>query len=265
MKSEKSFRKNLFGGFNTRDVVNYLAQVSKERREETEALRAGMEKLRRERDELAGGEPVEPVQAPEPAEYTAPADRTELDELQTKLDAVIAERENEREASERFVRERTAFENDRSSMQDALTRCEQEKGALAAERAKWGAERAELMEERQKLLMERDAVIAEAARLKRDMDAASISKERMEREGKEAENIRNETARLVSETRARFNDMSEKSRSSALEIVLELDRMRGFFTKLPDRIAELEGILAQMESDPRPRIRAFVPPRIEET
>jgi hypothetical protein len=272
VKSEKSFRRNLFGGFNTRDVVNYLAQASKERREETEALRAGMEKLRRERDERApdppqmpgpdvpGEQPVGPI----PAEELNVL-RSERDELLKKLDDFITERETGRESSERLAREQTAFENDRSSMQDALTRCEEEKAALAAERAKWGEERAALLEERQKLLMERDAFIAEAERLKREMESASISRERTEREEKETANIRSELARLVTETRARFDEMNEKSRASALEVVLELDRMRGFIAKFPERIAELESILTQLENDPRPRIREFVPPRIEET
>ncbi|MCL2004164.1 MAG: hypothetical protein FWG72_09215 [Oscillospiraceae bacterium] len=282
MKSEKSFRKNIFGGFNTRDVVTYLAQTSKERREETEALRAGADKLRCERDELLaqrdGG-----VQTPFPAADTAELDtlraqlheaRAERDGLKEKLDAVIAEHQNEKAAAETYERERAAFESDRSALLDTLTRREEEQAALADERAQWGVERAELLEERQKLLMERSTYIHEAARLKQESENAGLSKDRMEREEREAaqraetarvhaENVRRETARLIAETRARFDEMTEKSRASALEIVLELDRMRGFFTRLPERIAEPEQILKQMEGDPRPRIREFVPPRLD--
>jgi chromosome segregation ATPase len=283
MKSEKSFRRNLFGGFNARDVVKYLAQVSKERREETEALRAGADKLRKERDELLvqlEGNSLPPTAAADAAErdelrlqfYEM---RKERDELQDKLEKLTAQRENEIASSEEYRRERAAFESDRSAMLDALTRREEETAELANERAKWGAERAGLLEERQKLLMERGSHIGEAARLKQELENAGMSRERREREEREAaqrvenarahaDNIRTETARLITETRARFAEMAEKSRVSSLEVVLELDRMRGFFTKFPERFAEPEQILSQLEGDPRPRIREFVPPRIED-
>ncbi|MDR0326022.1 MAG: hypothetical protein LBI19_08030 [Oscillospiraceae bacterium] len=272
MKSEKSFRRNLFGGFNTRDVVNYLTQVSKERREEFDALRAGAEKLRRERDELlaggavAGGVQTVAVAAEDDAErdelriqfYEM---RKERDELQMRLDTTLAERESERIAAERFERERAVFEGDRASMHDSLTRSEQEQAELASERAVWCAERAELMEERQKMLMLLERAGATQERIEREESEAA---ERIEQMRSQAEAVRRETARLIAESRARFDEMTERGRSSALEIVLELDRMRGFFARFPERFAEPEQILAQMEQDPRPHVRDFVPTEFEE-
>ncbi|MDR0293393.1 MAG: hypothetical protein LBH95_04490 [Oscillospiraceae bacterium] len=311
MKSEKSFRKKIFGGFNSRDVVDYLAQMSRERREETEALRAGADKLRRERDALlaernaedfgriadgaAGpgcfpsGDTAALMEEREEMSIRFYEMRKERDALQSRLDAVLRERAGERESNESFTRERAAFESDRASMLDALTRREQERAELAGERSSWYTERSELLEERQRLLMERGGLAAETIRYKAEAESllqknralaeeikhAGAARERIEREEREAgerlenaraqaESARLETARLITETRVRFNEMMEKSRASALESVLELDRMRGFLARFPDRFAETEQILTQMENDPRPYVREFVPPAFDE-
>ena len=272
MKSEKSFRKSLFGGFNTQDVVTYITRTSKAHREEVEALRAGADKLRRERDALAGGAApaaVAPV-PPAPAEDAGERDelriqfyemRKERDALRSELDAVLVRQEGERAAAERFERERAAFENDRSAMLDALTRREQEQAELAGERASWCAERSELLEERQKLLMDLENAGATRERIEREEREAG---ERLEHIRSQAETARQETAKLIAQSRALFGEMTEKSRASALEVVRELDRMRGFFTRFPERFAEPEQLLAQWQNDPRPFVREFVPPAFEE-
>lgn len=312
MKSEKSFRKSVIGGFNTRDVVDYLAQMSKERREETEALRAGADKLRRERDAVlseknarVSGQVHKPTTAQVgEAVATLIAERDELarrvtelrneldasreksvlpeegseagelealrlqfyemrkerDELSTRLDTVLAERESERAAIENFERERAAFESDRSAMLDTLTRREQEKAELAGERSSWYVERSELLEERQRLLLERDGLRSEVARLKDQVDALTEAGHARA----QADTIRQDTARMIAETRSRFDELMASGRSSALEIVLELDRMRIFFARFTERFDEMEQGIAQLENDPRPRVREFVPATFED-
>ena len=271
MKSENSFRKNMFGGFNSHDVVKYIKKKTNEHREEVEALRAGADKLRRERDALL----TERGMAAGDGQVAVPPDtseqdelriqfyemRKERDELHARLEATLSEREGERDASVRFVRERDAFESDRSAMLDTLTRREQEKAELVNERAAWCAERAELIEEKQQMLMQLEQAGATRERIEREEREAE---ERISLARSQAETIRGETARLIAQSRARFGEMTEKSRSTALEIVLELDRMRGFFARLPERFAEPEQILAQLENDPRPYVRAFVPTAFDE-
>ncbi len=320
MKS-KSFRKSIVGGFNTRDVVDYLAQMSKERREETEALRAGADKLRRERDnalaergkrdpagrqhaaqaEVASlvderdrlAKKVETletelqeirVERSVPEEGSASEEleaqrlrfyemRKERDELREQLDSAIAEREAEHDSISSALKEKAVFEGERDSVIDTLTKREQELAEIVNERAAWLDERARLIDERQELLAEREGTIEKIAALNgniqklaervraltEEMEQADRSKETLERNLREAETVKTETARMIAETRARFNEVMSEGKASSLEIVLELDRMRGFFARFAERFAETEQGIAQLESDPRPRVREFVP------
>jgi len=255
----------MFGGFHPQDVVNYIAKKNREYKEELEALRSGADKLRRERDGLLSGEapsPSEPKYASVgSAPQTSSADSTdelriqfyamrrERDELRTKLDTMSFDRESERSAMERFERERSVFEGDRSSLFTALTRREEEKAELAKERA-------DLLEENQRLSLLIDQAGATREQIKLEREDAERHLDDLKTQSAA---VRQETARLISESRAFFDDMNEKSRTSALEIVLELDKMRAFFTRFPERFADTGQILSKLESDPRPFMREFKP------
>jgi chromosome segregation ATPase len=253
----------MFGGFHPQDVVNYIAKKNREYKEELEALRSGADKLRRERDGLITGDPPSSSEpkyasvgsAAQTADSTDElriqfyAMRRERDELRAKLDTLSFDRESERSAMERFERERSVFEADRSSLFTALTRREEEKAELAKERA-------DLLEENQRLtlLLEQAGATREQIKMERE-DA----EKRLEDLKTQAVSVRQETARLITESRTFFDDMNEKSRTSALEIVLELDKMRSFFTRFPERFADTGQVLSKLESDPRPFMREFKP------
>jgi chromosome segregation ATPase len=314
----KSFRKSIVGGFNTRDVVDYLAQMSKERREEAEALRAGADKLRRERDDAVAArgksgrqhaaqaevaslveerdslakraEALDAELAALKLERAMPEDgsasserealllqfyemRKERDTLKEKLEAAEARRKAESESISRAFREKAVFEGERDSVIGTLTRREQELADIVNERAAWLSERAHIMSERQELLAEREAAngriaalsgnlqkLAERVRaLTEEMEQTDRSREALERNLREAEAVKAETARLIADTRARFNEVIAEGKASSLEVVLELDRMRGFFARLSDRFGETEQGLSKLASDPRPRVREFMP------
>lgn len=322
----KSFRKSIVGGFNTRDVVDYLAQMSKERREESEALRAGADKLRRERDDAVaargGRDPAGRQHAAQaevaslveerdrlakrveslevelqsakldraiPEEGSVSQEREELllqfyemrkerDDLREKLDVTVAKHEAESNSFSRAREEKAIFESERDSVINTLTRREQELADIVNERAAWLEERARLVDERQELIAEREGAagkiaalnnnvqkLAERVRsLTEEMEQADRSKEALERNIREAETVKTETVRLIAETRARFTEVMSEGKASSLEIVLELDRMRGFFARFAERFAETEQGIAKLESDPRPRVREFVPETFDE-
>jgi chromosome segregation ATPase len=275
MKSEKAFRRCMFGGFHPHDVVNYISKKTKEYREELEALRSGADKLRRERDALLAEQPsADAPPVPAPAVTAAPSPvkdnsamdelriqfyemRRERDDLRSKLDSLTYAREAERETVASFERERAAFESDRASLLTTLTRREEEKAELANERAAWFAEKAELTEERQRLVHALKNADVSREQMKREEEETA---RRLEDAKAQAAAVRQETAKLIAESRAFFDDMNEKSRASALEIVLELDRMRAFFARFPERFADPGQILSRLESDPRPHVREFTPP-----
>jgi DNA repair exonuclease SbcCD ATPase subunit len=280
----------MFGGFHPHDVVNYISKKTREYREELEALRSGADKLRRERDTLLAEQdkppadfPPEPVYVPVVAAPPAPPpDNTALDELRaqlderrvqfyemcrerdglrSKLEALTQAQEAGREAMESFERERDAFEGDRASLMTALTRREEEKAELANERAAWFAEKAELIDERKSLLLAVEQAGASREQMRREEEESA---RRLEDVKAQAANVRQETAKLIAQSRAFFDEMNEKSRASALEIVLELDRMRAFFARFPERFADPGQILSKLESDPRPHMREFKPQVFEQ-
>jgi hypothetical protein len=180
----------------------------------------------------------------------------ERDELCSKLEALTLAQEEERGDLEKYRREREAFEGDRASLLDAITRSEEEKAELANERAAWFTEKAELIQEKESILLAMEQAGASREQIKKEEEESA---RRIEEVKSQAAAVRAETAKLISQSRAFFDEMNEKSRNSALEIVLELDRMRGFFAKFPERFADPGQILSKLESDPRPYLREFKP------
>ena len=247
MKKEQSFRKTVVGGFNRRDVIDYLARAAKERREETEALRAGAEKLRRERDDALEAAVIPPQGTPggeyEEMRLRFYDMRGRLDEAVTRAETLQAERDAAQTALERFQQENAVFISDREAMQEAFTRVEGEVASLTAERAEW--------------LGERSAIQDELERMRRTLEQAGATREKTEA-------LRHETATLISDTVGHFNEFMAAGRNAALETVLELDRSRAFFASFDGRFAELVKAAAALNDDPRPRLKEFTPKPFEE-
>jgi len=230
MKSEKSFRKNLVGGFNTRDVVEYLAQMAKERRDETEALRAGAEKLRRERDAALDNPPP------------PPADTQEAENLRRRLDILARENEALKQTAAVLDTRMAELQSQLAGRQEQVKQLEQR---------------------RQEEHARADAAQSQAAEAQSKADAAQSKAEEAQSQAAaaqaRAEALESAAGQIIADTRQNFDDAMAHGRSAALSIVLELDKMRDFFAHFTDNFTVAEESIVRMETTRKHLVRTFVP------
>ena len=236
MKSEKSFRKAVIGGFNRRDVAEYLSQMSRERREECEALKAGADRLRAERD----------------AAITA---RNALEDRLAQYSITSAEWETATAEHQAGRKELATAQEQNAELTQDLAGWKFQAESLARELSEIGLTKARLAE------ME-----AESARRAAETESEAASRaEKITAEAEaRAQASRDELYGLVSELRQKCGLVKSDAQAAALTVVLELDKMRDWFAKFTDRFTEIDEKLAGLESDPRPQVRAFVPEMFEE-
>ena len=114
--NDKMFRKKMFGGFHSDDVVEYLSQLSQERQEEIEALRIGAEKLRRERDAAL----LSKISEPSENQDLAP----ELDALRAQVEGLVFEREENQRNLEKLRSQLDLLEKERGDLLEKLANVE---------------------------------------------------------------------------------------------------------------------------------------------
>lgn len=166
MKNEKSFRKTVAGGFNTRDVVEYLSKLSREHREEVEALRAGAEKLRKERDAALAGRNIVPLPAPASDEFaddpvgalvmerdTLRKENGQLREALVQMGVSVGDSQDplanfvSQEERVRWDEERARWEEERAQRAGEQAFWQEERERWTEERTRWEEERARLRED----------------------------------------------------------------------------------------------------------------------
>ncbi len=219
-KSEKSFRTAMVGGFNRQDVLDYISAVKKEHHNETDAYRAGAEKLRGERDALCR-------QVEELSSQRERADRLEREANELKREINELSRENSRLA--RKEEELTVeigglslrildFENSEKELGDARLRAE-ELEMQAYRRA--------------------EEIESEAAR----------SVEKQLQGSREA----------LDELMGKLDGIRLDAEKAAYQVVLELDKMRSWYAHYGEAFQETEDKLRELGGGDQPIVREFVP------
>lgn len=251
MKSEKTLRKSLVGGFNRRDVVEYVTQAARERREECDALRSGADRLRAERD-------------------AAISARDALEESAARYSASEALRQQVQKDADLKDAELSAAKSEIERLTSELEAYKIQSGALAEELTAMGAarERMDAMEtEAEARVREAEEGIraaedrARAVEMRAQADAEAVIVEAQAR----AERSREELVRLIEDIKARYEVICGEAQSSSLSVVRELDNMRRRFADFADAFAGLDDKLDELASDPRPHVRQFVPRQFEDS
>lgn len=220
VKSEKSFRTAMVGGFNRQDVLEYISASAREHQSEIEAYRAGADKLRGERDELRGS--VEELSGQRERADGLERELAEMKRAFAELERVnarLSKNQDDLQAEiSRLSLRILDYENDERELGDARLRAE---------------------ELEMKAYRRAEEIESEAAA--------------------EADGVRREAQQSVTELREKLEGIRSDAEKAAYQIVLELDKMRAWYAHYGDSLQDAEDRLGELSGEERPAVREFVP------
>lgn len=219
-KIEKSFRTAMVGGFNRRDVLEYISASAREHHNEIDAYRAGADKLRGECDALSR----------QVAEFLSQRERAdslerEVFDLKRGMDALSCEnarlsaKEEELAAEIGTLSKRILdFESSEKELGDARLRAEE-----------------------------------------LEMQAYRRAEEIESEAAESAEKLRLGAQEALTGLVEKLDGIRSDSEKAAYQIVLELDKMRSWYAHYGDALQEAEDKLRGLGFGGQPVVREFVP------